>query len=315
MNVILQASHNKDDTSNDVLLHGHNNDIADTKKNGAGDLEPEEERETWGHKIEFILTCVGYCVGLGNVWRFPYLVFMNGGGAFLIPYFLMLLLCGMPMFLMELALGQYFSLGPIATWNTCCPIGKGIGLAMVAVAFLCTVYYNVVIAWVLYYLYSSMQSEVPWKFCTNIWNTENCIKDRPQVNCTLYRTLLNSSTAISTVMNATEEKLNRIICGKISTTPSEEYWTRHVLKISDSISDSGAISPALVICLILAWIIIFFILFKGIASSGKVVYFTATFPYIVLFILLIRGAMLEGAGSGIAYFLKPDWEKLLNAEV
>lgn len=65
----------------------------------------------------------------------------------------------------------------------------------------------------------------------------------------------------------------------------------------------------------MAWVIIFFILFKGIKSSGKVVYFTATFPYVVLFILLIRGALLEGAGDGIRYFLNPDWSKLQRAEV
>ena len=59
-------------------------------------------------------------------YRFPYLAFSNGGGAFLIPYIIMLLVCGMPLFLMELALGQYFRLGPISTWNLACPLGKGV---------------------------------------------------------------------------------------------------------------------------------------------------------------------------------------------
>ena len=57
--------------------------------------------------------------------RFPFLVFSNGGGAFIIPYFIMLLVCGMPLFLMELALGQYFHLGPVTTWSLACPLGKG----------------------------------------------------------------------------------------------------------------------------------------------------------------------------------------------
>ena len=83
------------------------------------------ERETWGKKIEFLLASVGYAVGLGNIWRFPYLVFQNGGGAFLIPYFIMLFLCGMPLFCMELAIGQYFSLGPVTSWTALCPIAKG----------------------------------------------------------------------------------------------------------------------------------------------------------------------------------------------
>ena len=51
---------------------------------------------------------------------------------------------------------------------------SGIGYAMVAVSFLCTIYYNVVIAWVIYFIYSSINREVPWKSCKNKWNTPSC---------------------------------------------------------------------------------------------------------------------------------------------
>lgn len=89
------------------------------------DGEPIEEREHWGRKIEFFLACIGYAVGLGNVWRFPYLCYKNGGGAFLIPYLIMLFLCGMPLFFMELSLGQYIALGPVTSWAAICPLAKG----------------------------------------------------------------------------------------------------------------------------------------------------------------------------------------------
>lgn len=65
-----------------------------------------EERESWDSKVTFLLATIGYAVGLGNVWRFPYLAQKNGGGAFLVPYFIMLFLQGIPIFYMELAIGQ-----------------------------------------------------------------------------------------------------------------------------------------------------------------------------------------------------------------
>nr|KAG5713677.1 hypothetical protein BaRGS_024725 [Batillaria attramentaria] len=79
----------------------------------SGYLRAEEERAQWGRQIEFILTLVGYAVGLGNVWRFPYLCYRNGGGAFLIPYVIFLVLLGIPVFALEISLGQYGGKGPI----------------------------------------------------------------------------------------------------------------------------------------------------------------------------------------------------------
>ncbi|XP_045518901.1 sodium- and chloride-dependent GABA transporter ine-like [Pieris brassicae] len=155
----------------------------DTASHDSDCGEEEEDAETvhlkprrpfWANKIQFVLACVGYSVGLGNVWRFPYLCYKSGGGAFLIPYFIILLVCGVPMLFMELAIGQYTAHGPIGALSQICPLLKGAGLASVVISFLMSTYYAVIIAWAIYYFFTSFKSEVPWATCSNRWNTPSC---------------------------------------------------------------------------------------------------------------------------------------------
>ena len=67
--------------------------------------------------------------------------------------------------------------------------------------------------------------------------------------------------------------------------------------------------------LLFAWVCIFLVIIRGVKSSGKVSYFLAIFPYIVMIILLIRACTLDGAIDGILYFIKPQWGELLNPKV
>ena len=68
------------------------------------------DRSTWNNPCEFFLSSLGLAVGLGNLWRFPYVCYENGGGTFLIPYAISLFLVGLPLFYMEMVLGQYAGL-------------------------------------------------------------------------------------------------------------------------------------------------------------------------------------------------------------
>lgn len=107
-----------------------------------------QARGQWASKAEFLLAVAGQIIGLGNVWRFPYLCYKNGGGkvgggggscggsrflrdlvlfagVFFVPYLLFLVLCGVPLFLLETSLGQFTSLGGVSAWRTVCPLFGG----------------------------------------------------------------------------------------------------------------------------------------------------------------------------------------------
>ncbi|KAK9504505.1 hypothetical protein O3M35_010822 [Rhynocoris fuscipes] len=90
-----------------------------------GAIVLQASRDTWSKKVEFLLAVIGFAVDLGNVWRFPYICYQNGGGAFLIPYCVMLLFGGLPLFFMELALGQFHRSGCLTIWKRICPALKG----------------------------------------------------------------------------------------------------------------------------------------------------------------------------------------------
>ena len=87
------------------------------------------------------------------------------GVTFLIAYMTMLFLTGLPMFFLEMALGQYSGKGPIKLFTSLAPVFKGLGYGMVFISFMITLYYNMIIAWTFYYTAASFSSELPWTFC------------------------------------------------------------------------------------------------------------------------------------------------------
>uniref|UniRef100_A0A8C2BBL9 Solute carrier family 6 member 11a n=1 Tax=Cyprinus carpio TaxID=7962 RepID=A0A8C2BBL9_CYPCA len=166
--------------------------------NQQADLSPEE-RGQWANKIEFLLTVAGAIIGLGNVWRFPYLCYKNGGDA-------------------------------------CTVLGK------------------------------------------------------------------NSSSGWMSPLNASSSVM--------------EFWRHRVLQLSSGIHHLGTVRWDLALILLLVWILIYFCIWKGVKSTGKVaVYFTATFPYVMLLILLLRGVTLPGAVNGIHYYMYPDLTRLADPQV
>ncbi|KAG1710471.1 Sodium- and chloride-dependent glycine transporter 1 [Nymphon striatum] len=543
---------------------GMSNRDSDSKEALDIDDVDAPERGNWTGKLDFLLSCIGYAVGLGNVWRFPYLCYRNGGGAFLIPYVIMLIFVGIPIFFMELSIGQYGQLGPLTLFKNMTPLFKGLGYAMMIATALVAIYYNMIIAWTFFYLFDSFRTDVQWQYCDHDFNTNNCFSDRDYKSCIggengstfLNRTCFNANVSqllnlssipqdqrvsapeeylkyvhfinssnwgvlgwrneathfynISEISDAEydysvrvtaqlrdaiydqcsgeyfenddelyeakksitkdrlaffKQKRDRLItqlnehgklmldlasekgasswltalplksfgyvlnqqefadalalrynfqikdvakvcvCGEVNSVnhclickkggyvslrhnwvrdtiskllvnvkckdvqiephllstrgyqlPSgsvtadqarldisaRSVWNmlgraffdvrvfhapapsnmnksipqiKYMLAKSSGLGEIGEIRWQLACCLLLAWMVIFFCLIKGIKSSGRVVYFTATFPYIVLFILFIRGVTLEGAYEGIKFYMVPKWDKLSDIGV
>ncbi|KAI7797795.1 sodium- and chloride-dependent GABA transporter 2-like isoform X2 [Triplophysa rosa] len=282
------------------------------------DPNQPEAREKWANKTEFLLSMAGEIIGLGNVWRFPYLCYKNGGGVFFIPYFIFLFFCGIPIFFLETALGQYTSEGGVTAWRKICPMFEGVGVASQVIVVYLNIYYIVVLAWALFYLFNSFWSTLPWTSCNNYWNTENC-----QNVSVSYTGVQRSPTDWSFLFNETEKFGHNYSLSSQNGSewpplkiifPEQDYWFHRMLRVSNS-GGLESVNADLAMCLLLAWVICYFCIFKGVKSSGKVVYFTATFPYLMLFILFIRGVTLPGASTGITYYLYPDISKLSNPDV
>ncbi|GLV34986.1 Nutrient Amino Acid Transporter 1 [Carabus blaptoides fortunei] len=259
-------------------------------KNGKTDIisveEPDsEKRAQWGNGMEFLMSCIAMSVGLGNIWRFPYTAYQNGGGAFLIPYIITLVIIGRPLYYMEMVLGQFTSKGNVHTFASLAPGLGGIGYGQMVSVIGVATYYCSLMALTLYYFFSSFSSVLPWSMCEPEWT--NCVN------------------ASGSAVKAND-----------SLSSSEYFFSQTVLHEKSQIDDGiGAPDWKLTLYLFASWVCVFLVAVKGVKSSGKVSYFLALFPYVVLIAILIRAVTLPGSVEGILFFIEPKWGELLNPNV
>ncbi|XP_028820469.1 sodium-dependent neutral amino acid transporter B(0)AT1 [Denticeps clupeoides] len=241
-------------------------------------LEAEEagDRPKWDNKAQYMLTCVGFCVGLGNVWRFPYLCQSHGGGAFMIPFLILLVLEGIPLLHLEFAIGQRLRKSSVGVWTSINPYLAGVGIASMLVSFMVGMYYNTIMAWVMWYFFNSFQDPLPWS------------------QCPLNDNLIDQVSE----------------CARSSSV--DYFWYRETLNISTKIDDSGGLQWWMLLCLICAWAVLYVCCIRGIETTGKAVYITSTLPYVVLTIFLVRGLTLKGSSNGIKFLFTPEVSELMN---
>ncbi|PIC46321.1 hypothetical protein B9Z55_006052 [Caenorhabditis nigoni] len=282
------------------------------------DGPPEEEREGFGNGVEFVLTCLGLAVGLGNIWRFPMRAFENGGSAFLIPYLSCAFLFGFPAVYFEFLTGQYNGKSPPVIFRRVMPFLEGVGWMGVFVAALVAIYYIVIVSWISIYIVNIFRGDFNiWNKCDNPWNQmETCIDMLRQKECRVdHPPGWENATAKmipekmffinGTCMDA--KKFDGI--EMLSAT--EQYFTRHIIDPSTGLYDFSGINLPILAAMTICWVLTALGILKGAKIMGKISYVSVLLPYFIVVVLFVRGVTLPGASDGLYYYFgKPDYSKI-----
>ncbi|TGZ32358.1 Transporter, partial [Temnothorax longispinosus] len=246
--------------------------------------EEKQARAQWGNGVEFLMCCVAFSVGLGNVWRFPYTAYENGGCAFLIPYIVVLFVIDKLFYYMEMILGQFTSRSCVQIWS----VSPAYRLRRSGISVLR--HHLLLLSYgpdALHYMVASCQSVFPWSYCWEEWGSA-CFN--------------SSSTGEQSTRNG-------------STSSADFYFRKYVFHETGIENGLGLPSWKLVLTLLVSWIFVYVVICKGVKSTGKAAYFLALFPYVIMISLLVRAVTLDGAVDGIVFLFKPTWHKILEPSV
>lgn len=114
-------------------------------------------RATWTGRSMFLFAAIGSAIGLGNIWRFPYIAYDNGGGAFLLPYVVALITAGVPVLVLDYVLGHRFRGSAPLVWRRISARTEAIGWVQTIITYIIAVYYAVILAWSTIYTWFSLK--------------------------------------------------------------------------------------------------------------------------------------------------------------
>lgn len=224
--------------------------------------------------VDYLLGLLGYAIGIGNVWRFPFLCGRNGGAAFLIAYFTCLFLVSLPAYMVELVMGQYTRKSTVFCFKAIHPRWQGLGWAQVFMLLWVLAYYNVLLGYSCIYIMGAMADPLPWVGNDNT-------------------TVLGG--------DASEQYWRRGVLNQYVVTPSEPIGSNGL----------GPVQWKLCIGLLAVWIMVFLAVAFGKKVLAKVTWVTVVAPILMMAILLIRVALLNASEEGVAFYIgKFDGSKL-----
>ena len=252
-------------------------------------------REQWGGSLGFVLAAAGSAVGLGNIWRFPYITGENGGGAFVLVYLICVLLIGLPIMICEISLGRYAQRDPVGSFAKIAP-GPTIGTRMLAMILFLAGVLMLVFARVglgLVFLAASIS------FFFHGWRTVGylCILT-PFVILAYYGTV--GGWTITYFFKGLFQGLN-------FSTPEEAAATFRQVADTPSIAVTAQVG-----FMLLCGLTVRFGVRNGIELVSK---FLLPLLFLLLIILIVRSVTLPNASGGVNFLLSPDFSKLSTGGV
>ena len=210
----------------------------------SNDHTSEEEREQWGNRTQFLFAAIGSAIGVGNILRFPVLVYRHGGLAFLVPYLLSLFLLGIPLLKLETGMGQLLQCGFVKGTAKVDKRSYGIGIMGTIVAGLVAWYYSVLMSWSWVYLVNSFRHPLPW--------------DGGFVDAKLYfhKNVLNRNNSL---YDGFGECYYPIVLGLMAT------WTCVYFSIWKGVKSMGMV---LYVTIPLPFVLLFFLFMRGVTLPG-----------------------------------------------
>jgi len=165
-----------------------------------------EQRDRWGTRTAFIMAAVGSAVGLGNVWRFPYVAYKYGGGAFFIPYFVALLTAGIPLMILEFGLGQKMQASAPAALGKANKHTEWVGWFALLVGTVISCYYAVIMAYAVEYLLYAVKGlfaggQMPWADMEGEFFTER-VRNHSTAAGEMWKPVWHLAVALAAVWGA-----------------------------------------------------------------------------------------------------------------
>ncbi|EAU35443.1 conserved hypothetical protein [Aspergillus terreus NIH2624] len=227
--------------------------------------EKEDGRDVWGSRTAFVLAAMGGAVGLGNILRYPSVVFPNNGLQWFLPYFIALIFLAMPILMLEICIGQAARGGGVVAFHRINKRAKGVGLGTIATGYMVATYYVPILSWTMKYFRHSFTDPLPWTGRGEEFYLGTVIANQDPIPG-------NYSTNGNTVVDYAQYPGTGII-GETA------GWAAFV------------------------WFVVFLCIFRGVGLTGRVVYITMGLPIVIIIILLGRSVSLNNAVDGIRMYM------------